>query len=187
MLIPYIALGLLVVFLILGFYFMVNTIMLVYSLLKGSPFVKTKSDAIRQVLKAANIKKGMKLVDLGCGDGVVVRMAAKEYGIEAVGVDINFILLARANIMKKLQGLKTASFLNQNIFDTDIASADIIYIFLLPKFLVKIKDKLKNESKKNALIISHGFQIDGWDEYLVNTIENKPFSTFLYKLTDDKA
>lgn len=183
MLIPYIALTLLIIFLVLGFYFMINTIMLVYSLLKGSPFVKTRTDVIRHVLEEANIKKGMKLLDLGCGDGIVVRIAAKEYGIEATGVDVNFLLIARARIMKKIQGLTNATFLQQNIFDTDISQADIVYIFLLPHFLRKLQNKLKTESKKNALIISHGFQIDGWDSYKIKTIKNKPFSTFFYKIT----
>lgn len=184
MIISYVAVVLLALFIISGFYFMVNTIMLVYSLLKGSPFVKTKHAALMQIFTDANLKKGMKLLDLGCGDGIVVRTAAKEFGIEGVGVDVNFILIARARIMKHLQHLKNVTFLKKNIYDITFSDADVIYIFLLPKFLEKLKPKLIKEAKPGALIISHGFEITGWKHHQTHEILDKPFSTFFYRLSD---
>jgi hypothetical protein len=58
----------------------------------------------------------------------------------------------------------------------------MLVLFLLPKLLVKLKDKLQKESKKNALIISHGFEIEGWKKYQIKKIKDKPFSTYYYRL-----
>lgn len=148
----------------------------------GSPFVKTKNKTLDIILKEANLKPNQEFIDLGCGDGIVVRTAVKKYNVKGIGVDINPLLIYRAKLINHLQHTQKIRFIKQNIFDTDIKKADIIYIFLLPKFLVKLKSKLRHESKKNALIISHGFQIEGWEKYMFKTIKSKPFSTFYYRL-----
>lgn len=148
----------------------------------GSPFVKTKSKTLEMILQNADLKPKQEFIDLGCGDGVVVRTAYKKYKIKGIGVDINPLLIYRAKLLNYLQHTSRVKFLKQNIFDADIKTADVIYMFLLPKFLVRLKSKLKNESKKKALIISHGFEIEGWEKYKIKTIKNKPFSTFYYRL-----
>jgi hypothetical protein len=50
-------------------------------------------------------------------------------------------------VLQKLKGIK---FRKENIFKADIKKADVIYLFLLPKLLVKLKDKLQKESKKKC-------------------------------------
>ena len=157
-------------------------ISLVYSLLMGSPFVKTKSKILENIFKEINPKPNQLIVDLGCGDGKIIRFAAKKYKMRGIGVDINPLLIWRAKLLANLEHVHSVKFLKKNIFDAEINKADIIYIFILPKFLVKLRNKLQTESKKNALIISHGFQIVGWEKYLIKKIKGKPFSTFYYRL-----
>ena len=53
------------------------------------PFVPSPEPVVAEMLKMAKIAKGDVLYDLGSGDGRIVIMAAKVYGIHAVGVDIN--------------------------------------------------------------------------------------------------
>lgn len=148
----------------------------------GSPFVKTKSKTLDMILEEAGLKPKQLFIDLGCGDGIVVRTAVKKYKVKGIGVDINPLLIYRAKLINYLQRTPRIKFLKQNIFDADIKNADIVYMFLLPKFLVRLKSKLKNETKKSALIISHGFEIEGWEKFKIKTIKNKPFSTFYYRL-----
>ena len=179
---PIFALILLIIVIITSFYVMIYMISLVYSLLMGSPFVKTKSRTLDRVFKEANLKPNQLIIDLGCGDGKIVRTAAKHYKLRGIGVDINPLLIYRAKIMAKLEHLSSVTFYRQNIFDADISEADVVYLFLLPRFLVKLRAKLKNETKKDVLIISHGFQIEDWSKYMIKKIEGKPFSTFYYRL-----
>ena len=46
---------------------------------------------------AVPMKPGQLLVDLGCGDGRVLRMASKRYGVKTIGYEVNWMayLIAR--------------------------------------------------------------------------------------------
>src|SRR5438270_12937258 len=53
------------------------------------PYVPTTEEAVKAMLKLADIQKSDIVYDLGCGDGRIVIAAAKEYGAHGVGIDIN--------------------------------------------------------------------------------------------------
>lgn len=155
---------------------------LIYSSIMGSPYVPTKNKVLKDILDRAKLKKNELFVDLGCGDGRIVRFAAEKYGVHAIGIDINPSLIWLSRLKTKLKKIRNTTFSVENIYKADISNADVIYLFLLPKFLVNLQEKLKKETKKSTLIISHGFKIDGWDEYIVDTIQAKPFPTYYYRL-----
>ena len=54
----------------------------------GLPSKPTKSERIRKALQLVDLKQDELLYDLGAGDGRVLFMAAKEFGAQAVGVEI---------------------------------------------------------------------------------------------------
>ncbi len=155
---------------------------LVFSSVMGSPYVPTKKQELLDFLKEAALKKGDIFLELGCGDGRVVRTAVEAYGVKGVGVDINMLLILWAKLKAKLSHTKGIEFRVQNIFKTDASHADVIYLFLMPELIAKLALKLKKEIKKNCVVMSHGFKIAGWDKYIVKTIPHKPFPTYYYKI-----
>ena len=52
-------------------------------------YVPTPQPVVEAMLEAAGVKPGDVVYDLGCGDGRIVVMAAKKYGVKAVGFDID--------------------------------------------------------------------------------------------------
>ncbi len=155
---------------------------LLFSSFKGSPYVPTKNREIDTILKSANLKKGQMFLDLGCGDARVVRKAVQQYGVKGIGIDINPVVLFIARLKSRFSKTQDIIFLRQDILEVDIRSYDIIYLFLLPDLLKKLSNKLKTQTKKSAIIISHGFKIENWQRYNYKTIENKPFPTYFYSL-----
>lgn len=149
----------------------------------GSPFVPTSKKELINFLKEAGIKKGQLFLELGCGDGRVVKTAVKEYGARGIGIDINPTLILYARFRAWLSRTKNLEFKVQNLHKTDLSQADIIYLFLMPELIKKLEPRLKAGTKKNADIISHGFKIVGWEKYNFKTIPNKPFPTYYYRLT----
>lgn len=125
----------------------------------------------------------MRFLDLGCGDGRVVMFVAQKYKIQAVGVDINPMVIAWARLKTRFARLSNAEFRVENIFKTKLQDFDIVYIFLMPKFLIKLSPKLLKETKKSALILSHGFKIEGLDKYCYKTLSGAPFPTYFYRLS----
>jgi len=143
--------------------------------------VATRKKRIEKILKEANLKKGKIFIELGCGDGRIVRTAVKKYGVKGIGVDINPILIFWARLLS-LKDSSTSlgmTFRVENIFDTDLTKTDYVYIFLMPDLISKLIPKLKKELKKNCLIISHGFKVEGMK--LVKTLETRPFKTYYYR------
>ena len=60
-------------------------------------FVSTPPTVVAAMLRMADLQYGDVLYDLGSGDGRIPIMAARTYGIAAVGIDIDERRIAEAN------------------------------------------------------------------------------------------
>lgn len=154
---------------------------LLYSSIMGAPYVPTSKKHIDEILNKANLKKGQVFMELGSGDGRIVRRAVQVYEVKGIGVDINSLLIMLSKLLASRQHLADVTFLNKNIFKVDFSTADIIYMFLMPETIKKLLPKMEKEIKKGALVISHGFKITGWEKKITYMIKAEPFSTFYYK------
>jgi ubiquinone/menaquinone biosynthesis C-methylase UbiE len=70
---------------------------------------KTLRKSGEQLVAKLGVKKGMKILDLGCGDGTTAIPAAK-LGAEVVGIDIARNLVEAGKIRAKLEGVKNCTF-----------------------------------------------------------------------------
>ena len=59
---------------------------------QGALYVSTTRTRIAAFLAAVPMKKGQTLVDLGCGDGRVLRRANKKYQVRAIGYEIFWLI-----------------------------------------------------------------------------------------------
>ena len=154
----------------------------IYSLVNGAPFVPTPINAVEIMLKEANIKKGEKLYDIGCGDGRTVYLAAKNYGANAVGLEISPIVYFIARIRHFFWKSK-AKILFRDFKRYNLGDADIVLCYLLPDTLARLQEKLDNNLRKGTRVISYAFPIGNWKAEKV--IENNPTirtsSIWIYK------
>lgn len=156
------------------------TLSLFYSSFMGSPYVPTKQKELEFILKESDLQKGNKFLEIGCGDGRVVRTAVKKYNVEGEGIDINPLIIRYARFLARMQKI-SCNFFVQNLFDTNYRTVDYIYLFLMPDLLTKLLPTLGNQVKKNTIVISHGFKLVDWEQYLYKTIPHRPFPTYFYK------
>jgi len=133
----------------------------IIALVQGAPFVPTPMRAVRKMLKTAGIKKGDKVIDIGCGDGRLCHLAAKEFGADAVGFELSPIVYVVAKIRQFLWGseakIKFGDFRNH-----DLSDADHIVTYMLPETLKKFIPKFEKDLKKGARITSYAFHIGDW-------------------------
>lgn len=156
---------------------------LLFSAFKGAPYVPTSKKQLAVILDEIELKNGKVLIELGSGDGRLVRFAAKKYGIKGIGIDINPLLVWWSKILSKRDGTgKNVTFLKKNVFDYPLNEADYLYIFLMPELIVKLLPKFKDELKKGTIIISHGFKIVEYTNKLFHTHHEPTFSTFYYRM-----
>ena len=134
-----------------------------------APYVPTKMDHIRKILKLAGVKKSKKFYELGSGDGRVVIEAAK-LGANSFGIEQSWIRVLYSRWKASRLNIKNASFVHGNIFDKPlwsgaIESADTVYIFLLSKGVQKLEPLLKKNLKKGSLVITQTYHFKNWKPY----------------------
>ena len=82
--------------LILSFFLAVSAAARAVEYREEIPFVPTPLEVIDRMLDLAQVKKGDVLYDLGSGDGRIVIRAAQKYGIRAIGIEMDRLLLDQA-------------------------------------------------------------------------------------------
>jgi SAM-dependent methyltransferase len=125
------------------------------------PYVNTPMEVVERMLRMAEVHTGDYVVDLGSGDGRIVIEAAKR-GARGLGVDLDPALVKLAARNAREAGVADrARFEVKDIFDTDLARANVITMYLLPDFNVKLKDRLL-ALKPGTRIVSHDGGIGDW-------------------------
>lgn len=126
-------------------------------------YYPTPPETVAEMLRLAQIKKGDVLYDLGSGDGRIPIAAAQQFGIRAVGIEIDPKLVTEAQ--EKARAANVAglvSFRNQDMFHIDISEATIVTLYLSEKLNVLLRPKLLRELRPGSRIISHDFRMGDW-------------------------
>lgn len=127
------------------------------------PYVPTTEEAVRAMLKLADVKKSDIVYDLGCGDGRIVIAAAAAVGAHGVGIDINPVRIKEANENAQKAGVqKLVRFEEKDLFEADIHEASVVTLFLLNSVNLKLRPKLLKELKPGTRIVSNTFDMGDW-------------------------
>ncbi len=126
-------------------------------------YAATPSAAIDAMLKLAAVTATDVVYDLGSGDGRIVIAAAKIYGARGVGVELDPTLVAASRQAAIDQGVADrVSFLQGDLFTTDISPASVVTLYLWPSVNRRLETKLGFELKPGARIVSNSFGIGNW-------------------------
>ena len=128
------------------------------------PFVPTPIEVVDRMLELAQVKEGDVLYDLGSGDGRIVIRAAKKYGIRAIGIEMDQILLDKARNAATAEGVtRLVEFRREDALKADLSSATIVTLYMLPWFNEAIKPNLQKMLRAGSRIVAHDFGIEGWE------------------------
>jgi SAM-dependent methyltransferase len=102
--------------------------------------------------------------DLGCGDGRIPVIAARDFGARGVGIDIDPQRIAEANANVKQAGVGNRVQIRQNdLFTADIKEATVVTLYLLQTLNMKLRPKLMADLKPGTRVVSHAFDMgDEW-------------------------
>ena len=126
------------------------------------PYVPTPDDTVAAMLDLGGLKAGDFVIDLGSGDGRIL-VAAAQRGATGFGVDINPQRIAEANANAQKAGVADkVSFRRQDLFETPIAQASLLTMYLLPEVNLKLRPRILDELKPGTRVVSHAFDMDDW-------------------------
>lgn len=142
-------------------------------ILFGAPYLPTLRTERQKVFDLLNLQPGQLFVDLGCGDGVMLVMAA-EQGLKAIGYEINPFLWFYAWLRTRRYGRKV-SVKYKSFWQADLSNADGIFVFLITHHMKRLDKLLSKCASKNKLkVVSNAFKIPD------RPIKKSTGSMFLY-------
>jgi hypothetical protein len=129
----------------------------------GGPYVPTPQTVVDAMLDLARVGPADFVVDLGSGDGRIVLSGATRHKARGMGVDIDGELVDRANASARQLGIQDrVTFLQQDVFATDLSQATVLTLYLLPGMMESLRPKLLRELKPGTRIVSHDFDFGEW-------------------------
>lgn len=140
-----------------------------WTTLMGAPYLPSTMRKVRRMLKLANIGPDDVVYDLGSGDGRIVIAAARLYGAQAVGVEVDPFRYGISQLLKYVFGVhRKVKFYRRDFFKVDLSEATVVTSFLFTETNTRLLDKLADELKPGTRIISNHFEFPNWllvDEY----------------------
>jgi 16S rRNA A1518/A1519 N6-dimethyltransferase RsmA/KsgA/DIM1 with predicted DNA glycosylase/AP lyase activity len=128
-----------------------------FVLLFGAPYLPTQRKQSEIALDLLDLKKGQTLFEFGCGDGRVLKLAAKR-GLNVVGYELNPVLalIARINTLRYSKRVKVVW---GDFWRADLENADGVYVFLIERFMLKLHKKFQEEPSQPIKLVSYAFKI----------------------------
>lgn len=145
------------IFLLFQLLFAFFFVYLCLAFVTGAPFVPSTPKTASSMIALSGCKAGENLIDLGSGEGRLVRLAAAK-GAHAVGVEINPYLVWWSRIVSSFFRYPgTVRFIRGNFWSTNVTHADVVCVYLLPWKMERLEQKLRTECKHGARIVSNSF------------------------------
>jgi len=129
----------------------------------NAPYVPSSDKVVSAMLKLAAVNSSDIVYDLGCGDGRIVILAAKEYGARGTGIDLNPKRIEEASANARKAGVESlVKFEVNDLFAADIHSATVVALYLLPDVNLRLRPKLLKDLKPGTRVVSNSFGMGDW-------------------------
>jgi SAM-dependent methyltransferase len=134
-------------------------------------WVPTPQALVDRMLDIAKVTPQDYVIDLGSGDGRTVITAARR-GTTALGIEYNpdMVELSKRNAAKAGVGNR-ASFVRQDLFQSDLSQATVITMFLLPDINIKLRPKIL-DLRPGTRIVSNTFTMGDWQADETASVKN---------------
>jgi SAM-dependent methyltransferase len=145
------------------------------------PYVQTPHEVVSAMLRLADVKADDVVYDLGSGDGRVVIAAARLYGAQGVGVEIEHHLVVDSQASARSAGVShRVRFVEQDLFLTDVSPATVVTLYLGADLNERLRPKLLAELRPGSRIVSHDFPMANWAPAQMISVSSRDRSHTLY-------
>jgi len=147
-----------------------------------APFIPTRPKVIKKIIDEIEISENATIVEFGCGAAGFLRAVHRKYPkANLIGVEHSPLPYVIANIQNML-GRNNIKIIRDNLFNTDVSNADLIYCYLSVGSMQELEKKFKKECKSGAQIISFTFPMHNMQAVNKCSIGNIGEKIFFYKI-----
>ena len=123
----------------------------------------TPADVVDRMLRLAQVTRSDVVYDLGCGDGRVVIAAAKDFGAQGVGVDIEPYWIEESSRNAKKAGVEhLTTFRVEDAMSVDLSPASVVMLYLVEWSVAKLQPIIRAGAKPGVRVVSHSFGTENW-------------------------
>jgi tRNA A58 N-methylase Trm61 len=147
------------------------------------PFIASPPEVVAKMLELLELHKGETLYDLGSGDGRILVTAAQNFGVgKAVGVETREDLVEQSREEISRVGLEDrVQVIHGNLLEVPIGEADVVTLFLTTSANERLKPKLEKELKDGARVVSHDYEVTGWEPKRVENLDKHTIYLYVVK------
>lgn len=132
---------------------------------RGAPYLPSKRGYVKRALtNLYRLKSDDVLVDLGSGDGVILRLATK-HGARAIGYELNPVLVVISRLLARGDRLQTTKLADMWLVDFP-AETTVVYVFSVSRDSDKLTTKLRSHvdtHKRRLWCITFGAGLGGME------------------------
>ncbi len=144
-------------------------------------FVPSPEEVVDEMLRLADVGKNDIVYDLGSGDGRIVIAAARRFGAQGVGIDLDPKLVAQATRSAQEAGVSDrVKFIEGDIFEADLSNATVVTLYLLTSINERLRPKLLKELRPGTRVVSHQFRMGDWQPEREIVVDYRPL--FLWRV-----
>ncbi|MCC7347533.1 MAG: class I SAM-dependent methyltransferase [Variibacter sp.] len=147
-------------------------------------FEPTPHHVVAIMLDLAQVGPGDVVYDLGCGDGRIV-IAAVKRGARGVCVDIDPERIRDSRANAQSAGVaERITFRQEDLFETSLAEATVVTLFLWPSLNLKLRPRLWRELTPGTRIVSYVHDMGDWTPRETRRVQGAygPREVFLWTL-----
>lgn len=149
-------------------------------------YVGTPYDVATKMVDMAGLKRGERVADPGCGDGRVLIAAARRYGCQGTGYELDPRLAAEARQIAKKRGVSELVDIQiKDIFTVDYDQYDVVLMYLLPDMIARLLPEFE-KLKPGSRLVAHDYGIRGIEPdravSFISNEDNVEHTVFLYTL-----
>jgi len=130
-------------------------------------YLATADEVILKMFELGNVNKDDVIFDLGCGDGRILYMAAKQFGCRGVGLETNPQRIVEAmHQAKKFEVGRLVEIRHGDALKPkDIGDATVVVLYMFPEFMNLWQPIAKEKLKPGTRILSHDYawNIGDWE------------------------
>lgn len=131
----------------------------VYASWIGAPYAPTRLAAVRKAFDLIKLGGKDTLVDLGAGDGGILRLAAQRQA-KAHGYELSPILWLVAKV--RTWGYSGIRLTYKNFYKADLSEATVIFIFLMPQVMERVRAFLQAQTMpQGRYMLAYAFPLGG--------------------------
>ena len=145
----------------------------------------TPQEAVEALLNLAQLKPGDVLWDLGCGDGRIPVTAARKFGIQGRGIEIDPKCLKQAHTNVQEHGVdKLVTIEDRDIFTLDLSRGPtVVTLYLLPSLNARLLPQLqKLPAGSRVLSVGHRMGDIPADQQVTVDTEDGEYTLYLWRV-----